>query len=101
MSLDIESDALKRDKDGVVVVDKEFIVKVSVNKDDVWALEQSRFEVAFYVDHQFFAEEEQGYLPFKWKFNPKNLEKGVHVLTLNVVGFDGQIGAAILQFRVI
>lgn len=81
-----------KDKLGNHRIDGPVLVKVDANADDKWALETGGYEVSFFLDGEFVAEEEQGYLPLSWKWLPADLAPGRHVLTVNLVGFKGQIG---------
>lgn len=99
VSLSVVESSLKLPDGEHYLIDKPVTIKVNVADDDKWALESSLFEVAFYIDYHFHTEEEQGYVPFTWRFNPEGLPAGRHVLTVNVSGYDGQVGAASLVFE--
>ncbi len=81
------------------VLSKRTGIKVDVPQASRALLEQSLFEVAFFVDGDFISEEEQGYVPFIWTLDPTRFAAGDHVLTVNILGFDGQVGSASLLFR--
>lgn len=49
------------------------------------------YEVAFYVDHAFVSEEERGYLPIRWRWNASGTARDRHLLTVNLLKFDGDI----------
>ena len=49
------------------------------------------YEVAFYVDHAFVSEEERGYLPIRWRWNASGTTRNHHLLTVNLLKFDGDI----------
>jgi len=53
-----------------------------------------RFEVVYYVDFIFVREEELGYTPFTWVWNPVGVNKGVHYLTVMLRGYEGHFGTA-------
>ncbi|OZS45575.1 hypothetical protein [Photobacterium sanguinicancri] len=73
-------------------------VQVDIPKEDRGIVEKSLFEVGFFINGQFVSEEEQGYVPFVWQFNPNEYPKGDHYLTVNISGFDGQVGVATVKF---
>ncbi|AXQ29552.1 hypothetical protein D0B54_12990 [Solimonas sp. K1W22B-7] len=75
-------------------------VRVDIPKDDRAVLESNLFEVGFFVDGEFVSEEEQGYVPFTWRFDTGRFGAGQHVLTVNISGFSGQVGTASLRFKV-
>jgi len=75
-------------------------IKVNMDADSKWSLQESRYEVGFFVDNQFLSEEEQGYVPLTWRWKPNNLKPGEHILTINVSGFRGQVGVKSLKFDI-
>lgn len=75
-------------------------VKTDIAEQDRWMMKQSLYEVAFFVDHEFVAEEEQGYVPLTWQWSPQQLKPGKHLLTVNISGFSGKVGVASLFFEV-
>ena len=38
-------------------------VTADIAREDRWLMNESLYEVAFFIDHQFVSEEEQGYVP--------------------------------------
>ena len=66
-------------------------------------LDQERYEISFFIDNRFIAEEEQGFVPFVWRWSPGRLgiEPGEHLLTVNVSGYRGQVGVRNLAFSVV
>lgn len=87
--------------DGMPIVSGPVSLRVGMNRDDQWALQQSQFEVAFFADFQFLSEEEQGYIPLTWRWNPAGLAPGRHILTVNVSGFNGQVGVHSLEVELV
>lgn len=71
-----------------------------MNDEDRWAMQQSLYEVAFFVDNVFISEQEQGYVPLNWRWNPVDLKPGIHTVTVNVSGFNGQVGVKSLQIEI-
>ncbi len=74
-------------------------LKVDIPLADRGIVEKSLYEVGFFVDGVFVSEEEQGYVPFTWRFDPKQFSAGEHHLTVNISGFDGQVGIVSLKFK--
>lgn len=89
-----------RTADGVPLITGKTPIKVDVPPEDRWLLDASLYEVAFFIDHQFVSEEEQGYLPLTWLWDPAVLEPGRHLLTVNISGFRGQVGVKSLLFEI-
>lgn len=79
----------------------ELITKVTLNSQDEIYLDQERFEISFFVNNAFIAEEEQGFVPFTWRWSPGRLglKPGKHILTVNVSGYNGQVAVKNLEFE--
>jgi hypothetical protein len=75
-------------------------VKVEVDKKDRWLIDQSLYEVAFFIDHEFVSEEEQGYLPLTWRWAVNSVEPGQHIFTVNISGFDGKVSVVSQLFEI-
>lgn len=82
---------------------EDMLVKVSLNEQDEIYLDQERYEISFFVDFQFIAEEEQGFVPMNWRWSPGRfgIAPGEHILTINVSGYNGQVGVKNLLFNII
>lgn len=93
-------DKLPLNKEGIPIVSGPVSLKVSMHDEDRWAMQQSLYEVAFFVDYEFLSEEEQGYVPLTWRWNPAGLKPGIHLITVNVSGFNGQVGVKSLQIEI-
>lgn len=73
-------------------------VTVDLFPEDRWLLEETLYEVAFFIDGEFVSEEENGYVPISWLWNTQALPPGPHLLTVNITGFTGRVGTRTLQF---
>jgi hypothetical protein len=73
-------------------------IRVTLDDEQKGFMIGQRFEIAFYLDYQLFAEEEEGYTPFKWTWNTEGISKGEHILTINVISLGDQVGTASLKF---
>lgn len=82
---------------------EEMLTEVKLHPLDEIYLDQERYEISFFVDHDFIAEEEQGYAPFTWRWSPGRLgiKPGEHLLTVNVSGYNGQVGVKNIKFNVV
>lgn len=60
----------------------------------------NRFEIMLFVDGVFLMEDEMALLPFNYSVPTEGLSAGRHILTVNVVDSDGQIGALSKVFEV-
>jgi hypothetical protein len=81
---------------------EEIITAVKLNPLDEVYLDQERYEINFFVDNDFLAEEEQGFVPFNWRWSPTRygLRPGNHMLTVNVSGYSGQVGVKHIPFSI-
>ncbi len=93
-------DKLPHNKHGIPIVSGPLSLQVGMHNEDRWAMQQSLYEVAFFVDYEFLSEEEQGYVPLTWRWNPAGLKPGVHLITVNVSGFNGQVGVKSLHIEI-
>ena len=82
------------DADAVPAVKRALDVRIDVAEEDKPRLMEDQFEVLLFVDSQFFAEAERGYLPLNWKWELQQFPPGAHVLTVNISSFKGQVGVA-------
>lgn len=69
-------------------------VRIDVSDADKPRLMEDQFEVLLFVDSQFFAEAERGYLPLNWAWELQQFPPGEHILTVNISSFKGQVGVA-------
>jgi len=70
------------------------IVRVDVGELDKRIIQEQQFEISFFIDQEFFTEEEQGYFPYNWQWDLSELHEGEHILTVNVASFRGLVGTA-------
>lgn len=77
------------------------LVKVVLNEEDKVIFQNQQFEIVFFLDNEFYAEDEAGYTPFNWVWDLLNVEEGEHVLTVNLSSFKDQIGVMSRKVRVI
>jgi hypothetical protein len=91
--IDVPGD-LARTPVGVPVVAGPVGLRMSVAPQDRRFMLDQRFEVVFYVDFVFVYEEELGYEPFTWIWNPEGVNTGFHYLTVMLRGYEGHFGTA-------
>lgn len=85
---------------GQWIADKPVLIAVNLSKEDEWLMQQSQYEISFFVDHKFVAEEETGYTPLTWQWDPTGLTPGEYVFTVNVSGLWGHVGVYNASFVV-
>lgn len=67
-------------------------IRIELDKHDAQYLINRRFEIILYVDGIFIFEMEEGSAPFTYNWNTRGLTKGSHILTANLMSYDGHIG---------
>lgn len=92
-------DGLKKKK-GLPLITKTVPVRLQVDEQDRKRLLNQRFEPVFFVDGQFAFENEVGFLPMTWRWDPVGTNKGVHYLTVNIRGYEGNFGMASIKVYV-
>lgn len=82
---------------------EEVLTEIQLHSLDEVYLDQQRYEITFFVDNEFIAEEEQGFVPFTWRWSPGRfgIKPGEHLLTVNVSGYNGQVGVKNIPFTLI
>ena len=66
--------------------------RIGLDPKDKLYLSNTKYEVGIYIDFVFLMEDEEGTDPFTYKINTANINNGPHLITANVVGYDGDIG---------
>lgn len=92
---------LSLSQDGVQAINAPVGIRVDIAPEDRWLMQESLYEVGFFIDNAFVSEEEHGYVPFTWQLDPAPLEAGRHLLTVNISGLDGKTAVKSLLFDVI
>lgn len=67
-------------------------VRVVINKEDKDWLSNTKYEIGLYLDQMYLIEDEEGASPFTYHLDTTHVNDGLHTLTVNVVGFEGEIG---------
>ncbi|MCL1478990.1 MULTISPECIES: FlgD immunoglobulin-like domain containing protein [unclassified Marinobacter] len=86
-------------QNGIAVVRGPVTFRVDMSPSNKWVMQQSLYEVAFFVDYQFVSEEETGYTPLSWRWSA-DVDPGFHTMTVNISGLWGQVGVETVQFLV-
>ena len=90
-----------RDRRNTDLLKDKTLVKVELDEEDKVIFQNQQFEICFFLDHEFYAEDEAGYTPFNWVWDLSNVEEGEHVLTVNLSSFKDQIGIKSQKVRVV
>lgn len=89
------------DENGLPILHKKTVVKVSLDDKDKAVFQNNQFEICFYLNQQFYAEDESGYTPFNWVWDLSDVEEGEHLLTVNISSFKDQIGVISRKVKVV
>jgi len=90
----------KGDTPAVPTIRDRVLARIDVPGADRAVLAGRQFEIILFADTTYVAEEERGYVPFNFPWDLRQLPPGEHVLTVNIVTFDGQIGIGSRRIRV-
>lgn len=85
---------------GFPIIRGKTLLKVTLDERDKEFITSQRFEIVLYVDDLLFAEEEEGYSPFSWMWDVSRVPDGEHLLTINIVSLNDQVGTQSLKFMV-
>lgn len=86
---------------GVPILSKKTLVKVELAENDRLNFENQQFEICFFLDNEFYAEDETGYTPFNWVWDLSDVHPGEHILTVNLSGFKDQIGVKSRKIKIV
>ncbi len=89
------------DRNGIPILYGKTMVKVDLAKEDKPIFQNQKFEICFFLDGEFYAEDEAGYTPFNWVWDISNVPAGEHIFTVNLSGFKDQIGVSSKRIRVV
>jgi len=88
---------LPRSPDGVPIVSGILPVRLDIAAEDRARALERRFEPVFFIDGTFALENEIGFLPMTWRWDTRRVNEGVHFLTANLRGYDGNFGMATIR----
>jgi len=74
--------------------------EINIPKEDRWILAASMYEVSLFIDYEFQSEEEQGFVPMVWRWDPKDTKPGRHIATIQVTGYGGYVVSRTIAFEV-
>jgi len=86
------SEVQKYEQENIPVLRGKTLVKVDIDELDKSFFVDQQYEITFFLDNEFYAEQEVGYAPFNWVWDLTDVSEGEHVLTVNMSGFKDQIG---------
>ena len=66
-------------------------IKIILEEKVKRSITEQRYEIICYVDFRFITEQEEGYSPATWVLDTQKIPNGEHIITVNVVTFNGQM----------
>ncbi|MBF0480010.1 MAG: hypothetical protein HQL26_11065 [Candidatus Omnitrophica bacterium] len=91
INLDFPAD-VKRNPSGIVLAGAKLPVKITIDPKDWQYLENTRYEIMIYIDTVFLFEDEAGFSPFTYSLDTSKLNKGEHIITVNLLSYDSHCG---------
>ncbi len=88
-------------KDGVPILQGKTLVHVELGEKSKPFFQEMKYEICFFLDGEFFAEEESGYSPYNWVWDTSQIKAGDYILTVNLSSFKDQIGILSRKVKVI
>lgn len=90
----------KKQKDGSIRVSGMVSVIVDVDPSMIPRLVNQRFEQSFYIDGRYLFENEIGFFPATLQWDSSAYSEGIHYITANVRGYEGNFGMATVRVLV-
>lgn len=87
-------------REGLPIVEGIASMRVLIDEKDRQSLTETSFEVALYVDLVFLMEDEVGTNPYNFRLDTSSLGEGEHLLTVNIIGYNGLVGTGTVKFFV-
>lgn len=84
--------------DGAPVVGPDPIVRIGLLDEDAATMAGRPYEILLHLDTVFLTEDEEGTDPFNYVLRTSDLAPGRHLLTVNVVTYDGHAGVVSVPF---
>jgi hypothetical protein len=81
-----------RGSQGALIAREPLALRIDVTAADRQRMLAERFEVAVFVDGVLVFENEVGFLPAVWTWNPRGANPGRHTITANLWGYEGSMG---------
>jgi len=93
-------DNLEKTKEGILKVRGNCPIRIELTREDKLWFSQERYSINIFIDDVFVKGEALGYAPYTWNFNPKGINPGKHLITVNLKGFNDHIGIGSLPIFV-
>lgn len=84
-------------QNGLPIVSGIVPIRMEIDEKDLARALNRGFEPAFFVDGVFTYENEVGFMPITWHWDSTKVNDGVHYITANVRGYEGNFGVATVK----
>ena len=93
-------DNMQKTKDGLPKITGTSPIVIEIPDNDKFWFREERFSINIFIDDVFVEGAALGYTPYTWSFNPKGINKGRHLITVNIKGFNDHIATGSLPVYV-
>ncbi len=91
---------IKKTKQGIAKIKGTTSITIKLPKNDKLWFRQERFSINIFIDDVFVKGEALGYTPYTWNFNSEGINKGKHLITVNIKGFNDHIAIGSLPIYI-
>lgn len=81
-------------KDKFYIIKDKTPIEISIEEEDNAWFRAERYSLHIFIDDIFVQGELDGYSPYTWVFDPKDLNAGKHLILVNLAGFADHYGIA-------
>ena len=93
--------SVRLEEDNLPVLKGKTIVHVELDKESKKYFQEMKFEIVFFLDGEFYAEEETGYSPYNWIWDTSQIKEGTYILTVNLASFKDQVGLLSKKVKIV
>ncbi len=91
---------IQKTEDGFVKISGACPITIEFSAEDKSWFIPERLSVNIFIDDIFVKGEALGYIPYTWNFNPEGMNKGKHLITINLKGFNDHIAIGSLPIYI-
>lgn len=85
---------IAKTEDGYIIIKERTPITIDISEKDKTWFSRERYSIHIFIDDVFLSGELEGYSPYNFIFEPKSINKGKHLITVNYSGFNDHIGIA-------